>query len=319
MQAVILAAGRGTRLYPITETRTKAMCPVAGKPMVEHVMDTLVANGISELILVISPDDDEIVDYFQHQSKMKASIQFVFQNEQLGMGHALLQAAPYIQDDFILSSCDNLVDAKVILRMLTLWAGYPPPNGILALLRVGPDELTRMGIVEMDAENRIVRIVEKPTLEEAPSNIGSVPIYLFSYKLIEYLGMIRPSPRGEYELQDAMQDLIEKDGYVYGLLLPHRIDLTNPEDLLRLNLHFLAQQNSKKKMNSNNLGRNSHIIQPVLIEEGVTIGSNCTIGPNVFIEKGTTIENDVQIETSVVLRGSKISAGSIVKEQVVVQ
>jgi UDP-N-acetylglucosamine diphosphorylase / glucose-1-phosphate thymidylyltransferase / UDP-N-acetylgalactosamine diphosphorylase / glucosamine-1-phosphate N-acetyltransferase / galactosamine-1-phosphate N-acetyltransferase len=319
MQAVILAAGRGTRLHPITETRTKAMCPVAGKPMVEHVMDSLVANGISEFILVISPDDEEIVDYFQHQSQIEATIQFVPQTEQLGMGHALFQAAPYIQDDFILSSCDNLVDEKAILRMLALWAGYPPPNGILALLRVGPEELTRMGVVEMDAENRIIRIVEKPTLEEAPSNIGSVPIYLFAYKLIEYLNNIQPSPRGEYELQDAMQDLIEKDGYVYGLLLPHRIDLTTPEDLLHLNIYFLARQNPKSKTNSKNFGRNSHIIQPALIEEDVTIGSNCTIGPNVFIEKGSTIEDNVQIETSVVLRGSKISAGSVVREQVIVQ
>ena len=110
MQAVILAAGRGTRLYPITETRTKAMCPVAGKPIVERVMDTLVVNGISEFILVISPDDSEIIDYFENKSQIKASVRFVQQHEQLGMGHALLQAAPYIHDDFILSSCDNLVD-----------------------------------------------------------------------------------------------------------------------------------------------------------------------------------------------------------------
>ena len=208
MQAVILAAGRGTRLHPITETRTKAMCPVAGKPMVERVMDTLVATGISEFILVVSPDDLEIVDYFENKSQIKAKIQFVIQEKQLGMGHALLQAAPYIRDDFILSSCDNLVEEKFIIRMLTLWASCPPPHGILALLRVGPKELTRMGVVEMDEENCIIRIVEKPTVEEAPSDLGSVPIYLFSRKLVDYLNKIQPSPRGEYELQDAMQDLI---------------------------------------------------------------------------------------------------------------
>jgi bifunctional UDP-N-acetylglucosamine pyrophosphorylase/glucosamine-1-phosphate N-acetyltransferase len=317
MQAVILAAGRGTRLHPITETRTKAMCPVAGKPMVERVMDTLVATGISEFILVINPNDSEIIEYFENKSQIKAEVHFVPQDKQLGMGHALLQAAPLIKDDFILSSCDNLVQEKFIIRMLNLWAGYPPPNGILALLRVEPTELTRMGVVEMDDENRIIQIVEKPTLEEAPSNLGSVPIYLFSQKLVDYLSKIQPSPRGEYELQDAMQDLIENDGNVFGLLLPDRIDLTHPEDLLRLNLSFLAEYSPKTDMNLKNIGSRTHFESPVVVEEGASIGANCTIGPNVFIETSAVIENNAQIKNSVILRGSKVEFGTKIENQVV--
>ena len=181
MQAVILAAGRGSRLHPITKNRTKAMCPVVGKPIVERVMETLVTNGIHEFILVISSDDQEILDYFEERSKLEATIRFATQDQQLGMGHALLQAAPYIKGDFLLSSCDNLVSETTIHRMLSMWFSNPPPNGILALLRVGPEELTRMGVVELQGD-RIIRIVEKPTLAEAPSDIGSVPIYIFSYK-----------------------------------------------------------------------------------------------------------------------------------------
>jgi bifunctional UDP-N-acetylglucosamine pyrophosphorylase/glucosamine-1-phosphate N-acetyltransferase len=317
MQAVILAAGRGTRLSPITDTRTKAMCPVAGKPMVERVMDTLVASGISDFILVISPDDPDIIGYFDHTSKIRARIQFVTQEKQLGMGHALLQAAPFINDDFILSSCDNLVENKAIIRMLTLWAGYPPPNGILALLRVGPEELTRMGVVEMDEDNHIIQIVEKPTLEEAPSNIGSVPIYLFSPKLVDYLGKIQPSPRGEYELQDAMQELIEKDGDVYGLLLPKRIDLTHPQDLLRLNLYFLERQNTKNEIDTEYSGNGTRFINPVIVENGVTIGDNCQIGPNVFIESGAILGDDVWLENCVVLRDQKVPAQARLKDKLV--
>jgi dTDP-glucose pyrophosphorylase len=292
------------------------MCPVAGKPMVERVMDTLATNGISDFILVISPDDPEIVDYFEHKSKIKAKIQFVIQEKQLGMGHALLQAAPHIQDNFILSSCDNLVENKFIIRMLMLWAGYPPPNGILALLRVGPKELTRMGVVELDEENRILRIVEKPTLDEAPSNIGSVPIYLFSYKLVDYLEKIQPSPRGEYELQDAMQELIEKDGDVYGLLLPNRIDLTHPKDLLRLNLHFL-KQSPKTGVTPRSPENGTHFINPVIIEDDAKIGANCKIGPNVFIESGAIIGDEVWLENCVVLRGQKVSAQAHLKNKLI--
>jgi dTDP-glucose pyrophosphorylase len=293
------------------------MCPVAGKPMVERVMDILTASGISDFILVISPDDPEIIEYFENKSKIKARIQFVIQEKQLGMGHALLQAAPYIQDDFILSSCDNLVDEKAIIRMLTLWVGYPPPNGILALLRVEPEELTRMGVVEMDEDNRIIQIVEKPTLEEAPSNIGSVPIYLFSHKLVDYLSKIQPSPRGEYELQDAMQELIEKDGDVYGLLLPHRIDLTHPSDLLQLNLHFLQQSNAETLMSKVDSRNGSRFIDPVLIENKVTIGNNCKIGPNVFIESGAIIGDNVWLKNCVVLRDQKVPAQSHLENRMV--
>jgi NDP-sugar pyrophosphorylase family protein len=318
MQAVILAAGRGTRLHPITENRTKAMCPVAGKPMVKRVMDTLTASGIGEFILVISPDDQEIRDYFGTQPNSKVQIQIVEQTQQLGMGHALLQAAAHINDDFILSSCDNLVDQSVIRRMLKLWVGYPPPNGILTLLQVGPEELTRMGVVDLDSEHgRILRIVEKPSLEEAPSNIGSVPLYMFTTKLLEYLRNVQPSPRGEYELQDAMQALIEKDDDVYGLMLHDRIDLTHPKDLLLLNLLYLKKRNDHSEISTKNIKAGSEFIAPVLIEAEVSIGSDCTIGPNVFIESGVCIEDNVRLENCVVLRGSKIQTGLQVENQVI--
>jgi bifunctional UDP-N-acetylglucosamine pyrophosphorylase/glucosamine-1-phosphate N-acetyltransferase len=317
MQAVILAAGRGTRLYPITASRTKAMCPVAGKPIVERVMDTLVANGISEFILVISPDDSDITEYFTHKSTIDASIQFVQQTQQLGMGHALLQAAPFIRDDFLLSSCDNLVEETVVSQMLQMWVGESTPNGILALLRVGQDELTRMGVVEIDDHHRILRIVEKPKLDDAPSNIGSVPIYLFSHKLVEYLARIQPSPRGEYELQDAIQDLINKDGAVYGLMLPNRIDLTHPSDLLRLNLYFLKKEQPDLETHQKEYGLGTKLINPVIIEQDAFIGSNCQIGPNVYIEEGATILNDVKLENCVVLRDSLVKSGINIRDEII--
>jgi glucose-1-phosphate thymidylyltransferase len=201
--------------------------------------------------------------------------------------------------------------------MLQMWAGEPTPNGILALLRVSPDELTRMGVVEIDDQLRIIRIVEKPTLEEAPSNIGSVPIYLFSHKLVEYLARIQPSPRGEYELQDAMQDLINKDGEVFGLMLPDRIDLTLPSDLLRLNLHFLKKEKLESEIHPKDIAAGTKLTNPVIIDEGVSIGSNCEIGPNVYIEGGADIQNDVILENCVVLRDSVVTSGKIIRDDII--
>jgi dTDP-glucose pyrophosphorylase len=315
VQAVILAAGRGTRLHPITLNRTKAMCPIVGKPIVERVMDTMVTNGIRDFVLVISPDDPEIQSYFANQSTLDANIQFVPQLERKGMGHALLQASPLIHADFILSSCDNLVADDQIAALLTTWE-QEQPNGILSTLRVGPEEIVRMGIVELDGD-RIVRIVEKPSLEKAPSDIGSVPLYMFSGKMQAYLPLIPKSPRGEYELQDAIQMLIDRDGKVRQFQLPSRIDLTTPADLLALNIHFLPKNQDKIEIQQGILGKNTRFRKPVIVGKNVTIGGDCVIGPNVYLETGATLEDGVQIENAVVLRDRIVATRSQFKNQIV--
>jgi NDP-sugar pyrophosphorylase family protein len=118
MQAVILAAGKGTRLRPITLHRSKAMAPIAGKPMVERVIERMVKNGIDDFILVISDDDQAIRRYFRSEVKLPARFQFVTQTERLGMAHAVGLAAPRIRTDFLLSACDSIVPAGHIADLL---------------------------------------------------------------------------------------------------------------------------------------------------------------------------------------------------------
>lgn len=315
MQAVILAAGKGKRLHPITATRTKAMAPILGLPIVERVMEPMVANGIQDFILVTSPDDDEIQAHFQSRSRLQAQVRLVPQPEPLGMGHALLQAAPYIQGDFILSACDNLVEAHQIQSLLVAWSSQSP-EAILTTLQVGPEEIVRMGIVALDGD-RITRIVEKPTLEKAPSNIGSVPLYVFTRRLLTYLAEIKPSTRGEYELQDAIQHLIDQGGAIRAFPLSNRKDLTHPADLLDINLKFLAQNHPKGSVNLGTAGPNTRLISPFYIEDGVRIGADCTIGPYVYIETGATIGEQVHLENAVVLRHRTIADRVIGKKQVI--
>jgi glucose-1-phosphate thymidylyltransferase len=168
-----------------------------------------------------------------------------------------------------------------------------------------------------EEHGRILRIVEKPTLEEAPSNIGSVPIYMFSQKLVEYLSQIQPSARGEYELQDAIQELIEKDGDVFGLILRDRIDLTHPVDLLRLNLKYLQNGETNREIHTEEIGEGTEFNEPVVIESNVKIGANCQIGPNVFIESGVRVQKGARLENCVVLRNSIIQANSQIRDQVI--
>jgi dTDP-glucose pyrophosphorylase len=315
MQAVILAAGRGKRLHPITISRTKAMVPIVGKPIIERVMENFVLNGTRNFILVTSPEDTEIERYFSEISSIDAKVSLVKQPEPLGMGDALLQAVPLIDGDFLLSACDNLIKASEIRKMVDIWE-IEKPSAILSTLKVGPKDIERMGIVELNG-NQITRIVEKPLIKEAPSKIGSVPLYIFNQDILGYLSNISPSPRGEYEIQDAIQALIDGGGYVRSVEINNRKDLTKPEDLLKLNLGILKDKNFESSIAASNIGNGTSFKHPVHIATGVIIGANCVIGPNVYIEPGSIIYGGVQLKNTVVLRNRKIRRGSSINNKVV--
>ncbi|HSJ56664.1 MAG TPA: sugar phosphate nucleotidyltransferase, partial [Anaerolineae bacterium] len=118
MQGVILAAGHGSRLQPITLTRSKAMVPILGKPIVERVMEHLLANGVRDFILVVSPNDRHITRHFQRETELDVEVRFAYQAERLGMANALECAAPLIDDDIVLSACDNLISPAHVSNML---------------------------------------------------------------------------------------------------------------------------------------------------------------------------------------------------------
>ena len=315
MLGIILAAGRGERLRPITLSRSKAMAPILGKPIVERVMDSLAANGVSKFLLVISPNDSDITHYFRHKSAIPADVHFACQPEPLGMAHALACAAPFIDSEFILSACDNLVSAADVGRMLAVWHGSLRPNAVLALMTVEPEQVSKGGIVEMEGP-WVTRIVEKPSPAEAQSNIYSLPLYCFSLRVLDYLSQVSLSPRGQYELQDAIQRLIELEGRVCGASIPHRLTLTSPQDLLAINRHYLTQGAGPFPFTPHAIGPGTHLIPPLCIEQGTIIGADCTIGPNVYVESGCQIGDRVTICDSVVLRGRTVPDGATVQDQV---
>ncbi len=304
MQGVILAAGKGKRLQPLTLQRTKAMAPVAGRPIVARVLEMLLANGIRDFIFLISPDDQEIVPYFQQQP-LDAEIRFITQHERLGMAHALRLAAPYIREPFVMSACDNLTSATHIAEMMATY-DQGNVNAVLSLMAIDIAHSASTGIIEWH-NGQIRRIVEKPKPAEAPSNISSLPLYLFSPQMLDYLPEVKLSARGEYELQDAIQLLIERRGQVTGVLTPSRVQLTTVADLLALNQHYLAQDAAQMTVNARVVGLGTTFVPPVRIDAGVTIGPNCVIGPNVYIEANCQVGAGAEIHDAILLGGAVIA------------
>jgi len=316
MQGVILAAGKGSRLHPITLNRSKAMLPILGKPIVERVMELLLTNGVDDFILVVSPEDRDITHYFLRESTLEAEVRFVYQTERLGMAKALQCAAPLITADFVLSACDNLVTAADVGRLMAFWQTRPQPNAILTLMPVTRERISTTGIVALDG-SWITRIVEKPTPEEAPSNISSLPLYVFSTRILAYLSEVTPSPRGEYELQDAIQMLIRREGRVGGVMVERRLTLTNAADLLALNREYLMHGDGRPQLEPYTVGPDTQLVTPLYIERGTVIGTGCVIGPNVYIERDCHIGDRVTLREVVVLRGASIADGETIVDQVI--
>lgn len=357
MQGVILAAGKGKRLHPLTLRRSKAMAPVAGKPIVARVLEMLQRNGIRDFIVLVSPDDQEIVPYFQarlphprpewaptpqtregtvngqmeylqlsdqqpppHPSPVEGggaspiTIRFITQSERLGMAHALRLAAPYIHGPFVMSACDNLTPPEHVGEMIATYRqGHF--NAVLSLMEIDIAHSASTGIIEW--ENQLIRrIVEKPQPAEAPSNISSLPLYLFAERLLDYLPAVQLSARGEYELQDAIQLLIEHAGGVTGVLTPSRVQLTTTADLLALNRHYLEHDPAAAQVLSQPPAA-VELIPPVHIAPGVTLAPGSVIGPHVVLEEGCHIGAGAQIREAVILRNSHIAPGQQIVGEVV--
>ena len=313
MQAVILAAGMGTRLRPITANRSKAMVPVLGRPLVERALVPFVENGVRDFVFVISPDDTEIAGYFADRTSLEITARFVIQEERLGMAHALRLAAPLVEGRFAVSACDSLLDSSDVRKLLE--AGFDA-DAALSLLDVEPERLSLSGVVELDG-SRVRRIVEKPSPEDAPSNTVSLPHYVFSPQLLEILPLIQTSPRGEYELQDAIQGLIDGGGKVIGVRADERFQVSSPEDLLNLTLQLFSEDSEPMRIDSAAVGRGTTIVEPALVERGAELGDGCEIGPDVFLESGCRIGDHVIVRRSIVLRGGRVPMGDTVEDSVV--
>ena len=247
--------------------------------------------------------------------RLPVDIEYVEQVERLGMANALSLAAPHIHGPFILSACDNLTPTEHIAGLLSHHQRQQA-EATLSLMEIDPSLVSRTGIVEW-RDGLVKGIVEKPTQEEAPSNISSLPLYVFSNRILEYLPQLHKSPRGEYELQDAIQMLIDETDRVTGVFTKHRLQLTNASDLLALNRHYLNQGGDVPQLAPRSVGRHTHLITPLRIEEGTTIGAGCVIGPRVYIERDCKIGNDVLIKDAVILRGSVVREGSQIVGEVV--
>ena len=229
------------------------------------------------------------------------------------MAHALGLAAPLVNGQFVVSACDSLLDRSHVRELLE---AADRSDAVLSLLDVDPELVSRSGVVELDGEH-VRRIVEKPSLENAPSHTVSLPHYVFHSLLLDHLGRVEPSPRGEYELQDAIQGLIDCGATVVGVRAQERFQVSTQEDLLELTRRLFSDDPDSRQIDRSQVGRGTTLNEPIHVEPGVVIGEKCELGPEVFLESGCHIGDGALVRRSIVLRGARVDDGENVESRVV--
>ncbi len=226
-KAVVLAAGRGTRMKSLTDDRPKPMLPLNGRPMLAHQIDRFAAAGVTRVCIVIGYRGEMIREYFDKHPPRGVEIEYVVQDVPNGTGSAALLARDFVGNcEFLLTFGDILVDPRVYLKLYDRSSGS---EIVLALARV--DDPYRGGAVYVE-DGRVVKIIEKPPRGTSTTNFISAGIYLFRDRIFNDLEKLTPSSRGEYDLTDAIQSTVRSGQVVRCFEVPgFWRDIGRPEDL----------------------------------------------------------------------------------------
>jgi len=314
-QAVILAAGEGQRLRPFTVTKPKVMLSIAGKPILQYVIESLAQNGIRNIVLVVVYRREHVFDYIGLGEQFGVAITYVTQERQVGTAHALVQTRNVVENEFLVLPGDNLIEASTIAQFVAI-----KPEAVL-VKRV--DNPARYGVVTVD-EGVVKDITEKP--KEAKSNVVNTGIYAFTTEIFNLV-------EAELDIPDVLNKMLAQ-GYPINAQETDGtwLDAVYPWDILSLNDAVLSQTQA-------NLGgtieagvsikglvsvggdtvirSNSYIVGPIVI------GGNCDIGPNVCILPATSIGDNVvispfsEIKNSVIGDDVNIGPGCIIQESII--
>ena len=314
LKGLILSGGAGTRLRPITHTSAKQLVPVANKPVLFYGIEALVDAGVTEIGIVIAPETgEEIRAAVGDGSSFGAAVTYIVQDEPKGLAHAVLTAEEFIgSSPFVMYLGDNLLADG--LRGLVAGFREAEPDALILLTPVSDPQ--SYGVAELEDE-RVVRLVEKP--KEPPSNLALVGVYLFAPAIFDAARTLEPSWRGELEITEAIQELIDRGSDVRSEVVSGWWkDTGQLADMLEANRLVLEEIGTRIEGEVDDASR---VEGRVVIEEGAVVSGSVVRGPAVigsgariedaYVGPYTSIGEDVRIcrsevEHSIVLAGSVV-------------
>jgi bifunctional UDP-N-acetylglucosamine pyrophosphorylase/glucosamine-1-phosphate N-acetyltransferase len=331
MKAVILAAGEGSRLKPITINRPKPLIKISGKAILEHSLKTLSDIGVNEVIIVTNYKEEAIQQYFGDGTNYKLKISYKKQKKMNGTGDALSTAESLIKDNFILIYGDLLFSPNAIKKIVHVFK-EKKIDGAIAVTPIKNPE--KYGIVEIEKDQKIKRIIEKPDIGDTPSNLANSGLYIFSKEIFDKTRQISASIRGEYELTDAISLFIQDGKQVLAVQIDKEdwIDIGRPWDILEANKWVLKRLNhrvygivedgahligSVTVAKTARIRSGAYIEGPAFIDEGSDIGPNCYIRPYTSIGKNVRIGNACEIKNTIIMDKTHVGHLSYVGDSII--
>ncbi len=315
MKALVLSGGAGTRLRPITHTSAKQLVPVGNRPILDFGLEAIAEAGVTDVGIVVGETHAEIEAHVGDGAAFGIDVTYVYQPQPLGLAHAVLVAEDFLgEEPFVMYLGDNLI-AGGITEFVRQFAKRGPDAQIL-LARVRDPE--RFGVAELDGLGNVRRLLEKPA--RPPSDLALVGVYLFSSQILDAAKAIAPSARGELEITDAIQYLIDhgaevhsqvidgwwKDtGQVADLLEANRIVLDTLEPRIAGSVDAESQVDGRVVVEAGAELVNSYVRGPAIIGPGTRL-VNTFVGPYTSIAENCTL-TDCEVEHSIVLEESSIS------------
>ncbi len=313
MKAAILAAGKGTRMGPLTDNRPKVMLPIANRPLLEHIIVTLKAAGIREILIVTGYLKEKIMEHFGDGTGLGVNIEYIEQQAQKGTADAIATVRSWTGTDrFLVTNGDVLAGIQDIKKLCTTEGDV-----VLAAKKVAAPR--EYGILYIKSK-KVEKLVEKP--EKPASDLANAGIYVFDPIIFEAIDSTNPSSRGEYEITDSIQFLIDSGkeisfaelekwqdiGFPWHLLKANEMMLNDSEDIL-WDIRGEVEPYATLK-GSVAVGKGTIIRNGAYITGPVVIGNNCDIGPNCYIRSATTIGNNVRIGNAVEVKNSIVMNGT---------
>jgi UDP-N-acetylglucosamine diphosphorylase/glucosamine-1-phosphate N-acetyltransferase len=329
MKAVILAAGKGERLKPLTETRPKHLIPLGGRPLLEWTLLGLREVGVNDVLLVTHFMEEQIKNYFGDGSQLEMSIKYIHQDEMRGTADAFSIAEEYVGDENFIGAYGDLFVSPNSFKSLI--ENHNADETIISVLPV--DDPSQWGIVELKG-NYVKRIVEKPPSGEAPSNLANAGLYVFNPKIFQSIRETGLSLRNEYEITDSIQILLDSGSKVRALIMSADgwLDIGLPWSILEANkrgLEFMRASVCGEVEDGAfihghvTIAEGARVRSGAYIEGPVYIGPNSDIGPNCYIRPATSIGANVrignacEIKNSVVMNNTHIAHLSYVGDSIV--
>ena len=315
LKGVILHGGQGTRLRPLTFSGPKQLIPVANKPVSQHVLEDLVSSGINEIAIILGNTFPNLVtEHYGDGTGFNAKITYIYQGEALGIAHAVNLVQDFVKDEkFVVYLGDNLLQggiSKYVKKFIS-----SDLDAMILLKKV--DDARSFGVAEV-SEGKITRLVEKP--KEPKSNLALIGVYFLNNKVFDIINKLKPSARGELEITDALQQMVEK-GYNVGYAVHEGwwLDTGKKDDIILAN-QLVLDEKSVRMISEKAFIENSTIEGRVMISENATIKNSLIRGPAVigdsYIEDSsvgpfTSIGNkayiaESKVENSIIMEGSKI-------------